>query len=62
MSIGNKCYCYKDKCNQKEWNKQGLFGKPSYTIVSSLAFKNQPVPLCPYCKKKMTLVGNSDDC
>ena len=52
--LGNNCYCYKDECNQKEWEKQGREGKRKWTVVSSYWFRgplfgnkmNHPIYLC----------------
>lgn len=58
----NMCYCYKDECNQKEWENQGKTGKRQYIVVSSLYIKGwNKIPKCPYCKQKMTVTANLDD-
>lgn len=67
ISLGNKCYCYNEDCNQKEWEKQGKEGKRQYTVVGEYWFQGglfgikQKHPKCPYCKKKMTVTANFSD-
>lgn len=64
-SIGNRCFCYNDECNQKEWERQGRIGKRQWTVVEDIYISkkllpNSKVPICPYCKKKMTITANLD--
>jgi len=51
------CYCYNEKCNQLEWEKQGKTGKRQYTVVHDVYAKGLGLkpPVCPYCKKKMVV-------
>lgn len=64
MVLGNNCYCYKDECNQAEWERQGKTGKREYTVVQDfwihkkLFGELQSVPVCPYCKEQMTVTAN----
>ncbi len=57
--IGNNCYCYKEECNQKEWEKEGRTGKRQWTVVSGFKLKSEKrAPKCPHCKKAMTVTAN----
>lgn len=61
------CYCYNEECNQKEWERQGKSGKRQWTVVSGFFLpkmfgRKSKVPICPYCKKKMTMtIGFESD-
>jgi hypothetical protein len=62
-SIGNRCFCYNDDCNQKQWEKEGRPGKRQWTVVEDIyiskqLFPNSKIPKCPWCKKKMTVTAN----
>jgi hypothetical protein len=65
-SLGWNCYCYKEECNQKEWERQGRTGKRQWTVVQDILISkelnpNAKVPKCPYCKKKMVVTANLGD-
>ena len=59
MDLGNTCYCYKDECNQKEWERLGMAGSRRWVVVSAFKLKGDKVPICPYCKQRMTITSDA---
>lgn len=60
MSLGNMCYCYNRKCNEQYQKEHHLNYRATH--ISEIWFgKPQPIPKCPYCKKKMTVTANAED-